>query len=95
MNLDDLIQLQVLKLKATTSGANASRLLDRAIEEGQVPELRQMCAKVSPQLYEALDNVCGLLDLSKRQFIEYAVAEAVHKAQEALQRSGAMQQGEL
>lgn len=87
MNFDELIQLQVLKLKAMSHGVSGANLLDAMIEQGQVPDLRQMCAKVSPALYDRLENVTGLLDMSKRQFIEGAVADAIARAEEAIARS--------
>lgn len=90
MNLTETIQLQVLKRKALMQGQDglASVLMDRAIESGQVPELRQMCAKVTPELYQRLEQVCDLLDMTKRGFIEAAVSDAISKAEEALQASG-------
>lgn len=95
MNFDEVIQLQVLKLKALTSGVNNRRLIDVAIDQGQLPELRQMCAKVHPDLITRLEHVTELLDMSKREFIEAAVADAVSRAEDAIDRSGAMEQGSL
>lgn len=95
MNFDEVIQLQVLKLKAMSHGANMGRLIDQAIEQGQLTELRQMCAKVHPELYSRLEQVTALLDMSKREFIEGAVADAVARAEEAISRSGALDQGSL
>ena len=43
-------------------------------------------AKVSPELYAALENVCQMLDLTKREFIESAVADAVQLADEHIER---------
>ena len=80
MNLDEKIQLQVLKLKAL---AQPRFLIEHAADTDMIP-LRQMCAKVAPELYDALENVCQSLDFTKREFIEAAVAEAVMKAEEAL-----------
>lgn len=82
MNLEELIQLQVLKLKASASpgGRFGDALIEQGEREGKV-KLVQMCAKVSPELNEAVDNVCGMLDMTKRQFIEAAVSEAVQLAE--------------
>jgi hypothetical protein len=52
MNFDELVQLQVLKHKASLSGP--SFLIDKLVDEH--PEMRQMCAKVSPQLIAALEE---------------------------------------
>jgi hypothetical protein len=95
MNFDEVIQLQVLKLKALTHGAGNGRLIDAVIEQGNAPELRQMCAKVHPSLYSRLETVTDLLDMSKREFIEAAVSDAVSRAEQAISRSGALEQGSL
>jgi len=95
MNFDEVIQLQVLKLKALSHGANMGRLVDMAIEQGQLTELRQLCAKVHPSLIDRLDQVANLLDMSKREFIEAAVSDALVRAEEAISRSGALDQGGL
>jgi hypothetical protein len=89
MNFDELVQLQVLKHKASLSGP--SFLIDKLVDEH--PEMRQMCAKVSPQLYAALEEVCNFLDLSKRAFIEAAVSDAIRKAQ--IQIGNALDQDEV
>lgn len=91
MKLDEVLQLQVLKLKALTSGHANTRLIDHMIDAGESPELRQMCAKVSTHLYDSLEQVCGLLDMTKRQFIEAAVADAVGRAEELIEKLGALE----
>lgn len=95
MNFDEVIQLQVLKLKAMTHGAGNGRLIDSIIEQGSAPELRQMCAKVHPSLISRLESITGLLDMSKREFIEAAVSDALARAEQAVARSGALDQGSL
>ena len=87
MNFDEVIQLQVLKLKATQQGRNGP-LLDHLIEQaGETPELRQMCAKVSSVMYAELEQVVGLLDMSKREFIEAAVGDALARARQVIDSS--------
>ena len=95
MNFDETIQLQVLKLKAMSGGIKG-KLLDQLLEEaGETAHVRQMCAKVSHLVYEDLEQVCQLLDMSKREFIEAAVVDALAKAHEVINRSGVMDQLEL
>ena len=94
MNLQEVIQLQVLKLKAAHSGRGA--LLERMIESGQLePDgalpLRQMCAKVSFELYQDLENTCAALDMSKREFIEAAVSDAIEQAKAVIEKSGGLE----
>lgn len=89
MNFDEKIQLKVLQLKASWPDG---KLIDHMIEQGSAPELRQMCAKVSPVLHDRLEQLTSLLDMSKREFIEAAVIDALDRAEEVLERSGAMRQ---
>jgi hypothetical protein len=44
-------------------------------------EHRQTCAKLPVYLCEKLDAVCGMLDITKREFIELAVREALEIAE--------------
>lgn len=80
MNIHELIQLQALKQKATHSN---QLFVDLAVEREEI-ETRQMCAKVPPVLIERLDQVCGYLDISKRRFIEAAVATAIDEAERSI-----------
>jgi hypothetical protein len=48
----------------------------------------------APSLIDRLDQVTNLLDMSKREFIEAAVSDALARAEEAIERSGALDQGE-
>lgn len=79
MNLEEMLQLQVLKFKASMDGRGPflEAAIDRA--DGKVKPV-QMCAKVSPELFAQVEHVCEMLDLTKREFIEAAVVEAVQLA---------------
>ncbi len=93
MKLDEVFQLQLLKRKAIVA-ARHPRLLDELVELPDAP-LKQMCAKVSPQLFDAMKNASDMLDMSQREFIEAAVAEAVNKAHSMADSMGVFEQGEL
>lgn len=45
--------------------------------------LKRIQFDAAEQLADELEKVCGLLDCSKRQFLEGAVAEAIDRAQHA------------
>lgn len=77
MNLDDLLTLKALEFKRSFS---VPRALAESFIEGQ-PNLHNVCAKVSEELYQRLDNVCQTLDMSKREFIEAALVEAISLAE--------------
>lgn len=87
MNLDETLTFQVLKLKSLLTGRGPllEHLLDdtTAVHTGVV--VRQMCAKVAVQLHDEVDDVCTLLSMSKREFIESAVADACVRARSLLE----------
>jgi flavin-binding protein dodecin len=47
--------------------------------------LRNVCAKLSVELVDRLDNALGVLSMSKRQFIEMAIIEALDEVDKVLQ----------
>lgn len=51
-------------------------------------ELKNICAKVHPQLADRIDHVCTLLDISKRRFLEAAFIEACDMAESILEAEG-------
>jgi hypothetical protein len=65
-------------------------LLNIIIEQDSdgAPETRNVCAKVSPQLAERIDQVCQMLDIRKRAFLEAAFVEAIQKAEEIMRAEG-------
>lgn len=88
MNLDETLRLHALKLKA---GHSNSRLVEMALESADPAQIKQMCAKVSVQLSDEIDQVCGLLDIPKRAFIELACIDALEKAHKHLEETGALE----
>lgn len=97
MNLDDTLRLHALKLKASASNSQITELLlERHPDE--MTDMKQICARVSIELSDRIDQVCNLLDLSKRHFIELACIEALDRAENHLAETGALEafsQGKL
>ena len=54
---------------------------------GPVPT-KNVCAKVTVQLSDQIDEVCGLLDISKRRFLEAAFIQAVNMSRAIIEREG-------
>lgn len=54
------------------------------LEEITSIPLRNVCAKLSVPLVERLDKALDVLDISKRQFIELALIEALDKVDQVL-----------
>jgi len=88
MKTNELLTLQALKLKQlntvghTMSGALVDRMIDSSPEAKE--KLRNICAFITPKLFEDIENLCGILDLSKRQFVEMALRDLVEKAEATL-----------
>jgi len=78
---NEYLAYKVLEKKYADRGYD---LIDHAIAQGEDVPVRQMCAKVHPVLIERLEATCKTLGISKRRFIESAVATAIHEAEELL-----------
>lgn len=73
-------------IEAMLSGAITETLQDGEISE--LPQLKNVCAKVSVQLSDKLDYICDILDIHKRSFIETAFIDAILKAEEIMENEG-------
>lgn len=51
-------------------------------------QIKNVCAKVSANLSDEIDSICGLLGISKRKFLEAAFIEAVDKAKAIIDAEG-------
>lgn len=97
MNTDEVLALQVLKFKQlNTQGHSFEGDLVQMVLDG-VPEeqkkLRNICAFISPALFEKVNGLCEILSLSKRQFVELALSDLVEKASATIQRFDALPEG--
>lgn len=73
-------------INAILSGAITETL--QAGEISELPQLKNVCAKVSVELSDKLDYICGILDIHKRSFIETVFADAILKAEEIMKNEG-------
>ena len=83
-HFDQFIQYKSLDFKYSSSGA---KLLDAILEDSEKSEklpLKNVCAKLHIDLVERLDKTINNLDISKRVFIEYAIIEALNRADEIM-----------
>lgn len=87
MDLKQTLTLHALKLKALASHGASTGLSEALIEQNPEP-LRQICARISPALYEEVSKLCSLLDIPQRRFVEAALVEAVNLAHKALAENG-------
>lgn len=50
--------------------------------------LRNVCALISVELFNDLEGICGLLDMTKRKFIENALIFAIDEANIVIRETG-------
>ena len=71
------------------SNAQNEKITDFLIESGQVDQhMKNLCTKVSTPLSDKIDNLCSILDISKRKFCESAFIEAIEKAESIMREEG-------
>lgn len=99
------LTLQALRFKFDDS----AKLIDAVFDGPEGDELKtklkmkNVCTPLAGELVERLENTLGILNMSKREFLELAVIEALDKAQaildevgfeDELQARGAIQDGQ-
>jgi hypothetical protein len=67
------------------NGHDTAEFVTHAAEE---LGLKNVCARVHPQLAERIDEIVGLLGISKRRFLEAAFIEAVDQAEQIMEEEG-------
>lgn len=66
-------------------------LLKEATEQGQDTKTKNFCAHLSLPMIEDINRVCGMFRISKRRFMELAVADAIAKADRISDEEGLWQ----
>lgn len=84
---DALVTEKALHFISTRRNADVLDLIAEDRIEANFP-LKNVCAKVTPQLADEIDEVVGLLGISKRRFLEAAFVEAVQRAHEIMKVEG-------
>lgn len=73
-------------------GVNNDLLVDHILEDRgtdkALPKMKNVCAHMSEDLVNRLENTLGLLEMSKREFITMAVIEALEKAETVMDECG-------
>jgi hypothetical protein len=79
MTPSETIRLQALKLKELNhrGSSHPGLLMDSMLAQNAEikSSLRNICALISPELFQRVENLCDLLELSKREFVEDALVE--------------------
>lgn len=65
-------------------GTDGNKIIDSMLASdpsiAEKNKLRNVCALIHSELFDRLENMCSFLDISKREFIEYALIEALNLA---------------
>lgn len=87
MSFTQFIQHKSLAFKFDDSGKFMDMILndpDQGPEVEAKLELKNVCAKLPPVLVDRLDKTINTLSISKREFIQYALIEALDRADEIM-----------
>lgn len=84
MTPSEIVQLHALKLKhlhhrGNSGGGDLLEVLAQQNPEAFKSELRNICALITPSLFSEVENLCNVLDFSKREFVEMALLDFVDK----------------
>lgn len=85
------------QLESLVAGGSVGHAVDGQFVPAQTLEevcpipLRNVCAKLSVELVDRLDNALSVLSMSKRQFIEMAIIEALDEVDKVLQEVDAFE----
>lgn len=85
--LDALVTEKALYFISTQANADLLDLVAEDRLDHNVP-LKNVCAKVTPQLADQIDEIVAMLGVSKRRFLEAAFIEAVQRAHEIMKAEG-------
>ena len=81
MALEELLKTKALLVREKMrSDALGEAAIEAAAASGQ-KSIRNICAHISTDLYDQIEEACQFLDLTKRRFVEAALIEAVAKAE--------------
>ncbi|MEI8123111.1 MAG: hypothetical protein WCI20_13830 [bacterium] len=89
MNTNDILLLKALQLKQTIEGDCSSDLVDHILEQNPQATkeaMRNICAFISPELFQRVESVCSNLSLSKRQVVEMALIDFMEKADNVINK---------
>ena len=89
MTLDDMERM--IEAGSLGTAVDGEFVPAKSLEDICPIPLRNVCAKLSVELVERLDNALGVLNMSKRQFIEAALIEALNRVDQVLEEVDAFE----
>lgn len=89
MSFHKLIQFKAL---SQVYASNNSAMLDHVLQADsslvEKLKMRNVCALIDSELFTRLEDACGILSLSKREFIEAALIEGLNQADKIIAEEG-------
>ena len=105
-HFEQFIQYRARSFKFSTGGVSLGQI-ERSIDSGSIRKadgtpatgledvlpfkVQNVCAKLAQPLVDRLDNALSVLSMTKRDFIELALIEALDKVDEVLERTDAFE----
>lgn len=78
--IDALVTEGALRFNSTRRNSDLAEAMMNDPDYADMLPVKNVCAKLSVQLSDEIDRVVGLLDVSKRLFIEAALVDALNEA---------------
>ena len=88
MSFKKLIQFKALKHIYGETDFFDDVVKDARPEELEKMKMRNVCALISVPLFDRLETMCDLLSISKSQFIELALVDALEMANKIVEEEG-------
>ena len=85
---NEFIHVRALAVKYQANGESMSNLLDPLVDASTVPQIKNVCAKLSVELSDKIDQTSDLLGISKRRFIEIALLQMIEHSEHVLECVG-------
>lgn len=86
--INALVTERALRFKSIRENSDLADMIANDPDEAERFQLKNVCAKLSGQLSDEIDQVVGLLDISKRRFIESALVDALREAHRIIDEEG-------
>jgi hypothetical protein len=80
--LEEFLQYKALSVKFSLMNDSLREIGFQSLNDN--PSVKNVCAKMPISLVNELEQVVHDLNCSKRQFVEYAIVEAIEKAKSVL-----------
>lgn len=92
MSFDKYVQYKALDRLYSTQNDGFLEMALRSGDEGTQDmikaEMKNVCALIHKSLFDQLESTCGLLEISKRKFIEMALIEMLERADKIIDEVG-------